>query len=139
MLRLWLVQSDGSLRDKSGCHSTRSSHGLKRTESAEPKNKVWRCLADVPARLKEHAPSKTPDVLAEYGRELFWGGAVQGVVELTEEQPISQSCLFREGMFLKAFSLVDRNAWQGQCLAKLVDLAQTSKGYVHLISSMNNF
>ena len=43
-------------------------------------------LADVPARFQDPAtlPHHIPDPLVNYGRELFWSGAVQGVVELTE-------------------------------------------------------
>lgn len=44
-------------------------------------------LADIPARLKEHTPAlQNTDVLINYGRELFWSGPVQGVVELTERE-----------------------------------------------------
>ena len=44
-------------------------------------------MADIPARLKEHTPAfQNTDVLINYGRELFWSGPVQGVVELTERE-----------------------------------------------------
>lgn len=43
-----------------------------------------RFLADVPKRLKDPNGATAPDALAEYGRELLWGGAVQGVAELVQ-------------------------------------------------------
>ena len=43
---------------------------------------------DVPYNRRPRAPDDltAPDPLADYGRELFWGGAVQGVTELEERE-----------------------------------------------------
>ncbi|CAJ1394411.1 unnamed protein product, partial [Effrenium voratum] len=45
-------------------------------------------LGDVPYNRRPRAPDDltAPDPLADYGRELFWGGAVQGVTELEERE-----------------------------------------------------
>ena len=45
-------------------------------------------ISDIPHRFKTAitSASKTPDPLADYGRELFWCGAVQGMTELTERE-----------------------------------------------------
>ena len=43
-------------------------------------------LADIPARLKDPAGHTPPDALVDYGKELFWSGPVQGVVELTQRE-----------------------------------------------------
>ena len=40
-------------------------------------------LADVPSSMR---PPRLPDILADYGRNLVWGGALQGVTELEERE-----------------------------------------------------
>eukprot|EP00971_Amphidinium_carterae_P215278 4272379-Amphidinium_carterae.1 len=42
-------------------------------------------LADIPHDMRGHT-GKTPDPQADYGRDLMWKGAVQGVTELTERE-----------------------------------------------------